>query len=160
LDSDACALDVVEAIYDDCIDTPKTKNSIRTVPLPQPLLAWLSDFRSRTKFKKYEDFILAGRLGVPGDAKRMLRDYIHPACEDLGIPPATWLTFRRTWATWADGKGVTPKMRGELMGNSAEVNQQVYTKVLPETLRYAVDVVGNELFRLFSNCSVSPKLVN
>jgi hypothetical protein len=53
--------------------------------------------------------------------------------------------------TWADGKGITPKMRGELMGNSAEINQRVYTKVLPETLRYAVDVVGKELF---SNCSV------
>ena len=43
------------------------------------------------------------------------------------------------------------------MGNSAEVNQQVYTKVLPETLRYAVDVVGNELF---SDCSVLPNTVN
>jgi len=43
------------------------------------------------------------------------------------------------------------------MGNSAEVNQNVYTKVLPDSLRYAVDVVGSELF---SNCSVSSETVN
>jgi len=48
-------------------------------------------------------------------------------------------------------------MRGELMGNSAEINQKVYTKVLPGTLRYAIDNVSSELF---SDCSVSSKTVN
>ncbi len=153
----ARTLSIEKAIYDDVIDSPKTKDSVRTVPLPQPIVQMLTTWKSRTKFGKPEDFIFAGRQGVPGDHKRMLRDYIKPACEDLGIPAATWLTFRRTWATWADGKGITPKMRGELMGNSAEVNQQVYTKVLPETLRYAVEVVGKELF---SDCSVLQNTVN
>jgi hypothetical protein len=35
---------------------------------------------------------------------------------------------------------------GEVMGNSAEINQQVYTKVLPDSPRYAVEVAGGELF--------------
>jgi hypothetical protein len=48
-------------------------------------------------------------------------------------------------------------MRGELMGNSAEVNDRVYTKVLPDNLRFAVNIVGGELF---SNCSVSCETVN
>jgi len=42
-------------------------------------------------------------------------------------------------------------MRGEVMGNSAEVNERLYTRVLPDTLRYAVEAVGSELF---SDCSV------
>ena len=43
------------------------------------------------------------------------------------------------------------------MGNSAEINQQGYTKVLPETLRYAVDVVGKNCS---VNCSVVTNSVN
>ncbi len=157
LDAGAKTLCITEAIYDEVLDSPKTKDSIRTVPLPEPIVQLLTTWRSHTKFGKAEDFIFAGREGVSGDPKRMLRDHIKPACKSLRIPDATWLTFRRTWATWADGKGITPKMRGELMGNSAEINQQVYTKVLPETLRYAVDVVGKELF---SDCSVLTNAVN
>ena len=49
------------------------------------------------------------RSPIVVNAARVLRDHIKPSCEDLGIPPATWLTFRRTWATWADGKGIIPK---------------------------------------------------
>jgi integrase len=154
-------LSIAEAIYDSVIDVPKTEKSVRTIPLPPIVGRLLSQWRQQTKYAGSEDFILAGRKGIPGDDARILRDYIKPACEDLGIRHATWLTFRRTWATWADGKGITPKMRGELMGNSAEINQQVYTKVLPETLRNAVEVVGNDLL---GNCSdivqFSPNTVN
>lgn len=157
-------ISIVEAVYDAVIDLPKTKNSVRTVPLPQLVVQLLIEWRSQTKYRKADDFILAGRKGIGGDHARLLRDYIKPSCEDLGIPPATWLTFRRTWATWADGKGITPKMRGELMGHSAEMNERVYTKVLPESLRRAVEVVGKDLLEdcseLFSNCSVLPNSVN
>jgi integrase len=149
-------LSIAEAIYDSVIDVPKTEKSVRAIPLPPSVVRLLSQWQLQTKYGKSEDFILAGRKGIPGDHARILRDYIKPACEDLGIPPATWLTFRRTWATWADGKGVTPKMRGELMGNSAEINQQVYTKVLPETSRNAVEVVGNDLLQ---NCSETPETI-
>jgi integrase len=152
-DSSAGELSIEEAIYDSIIDSPKTENSVRTIPLPPIVVRWLSQWHQQTKYGKPADFILAGRKGIPGDDARILRDYIKPACEDLGIPAATWLTFRRTWATWADGKGITAKMRGEVMGNSAEINQQVYTKVLPETLRRAVEVVGQDLIGDGSNCS-------
>jgi integrase len=91
------------------IASPKTKDSVRTVPLPEPVVQLLTTWRSRAKFRKVEDFVFARREGVSGDHKRMIRDHIKPACEKLRIPHATWLTFRRTWATWADGKGITPK---------------------------------------------------
>jgi hypothetical protein len=97
------------------------------------------------KRTKADDYILAGRKGVPGDPKSMLRDYVKPACAKLGLKPATWLTFPRTWNTWADGFGVSPKLRGFLVGNSAEINQTAYTKVIPENLRRAVESVGNVL---------------
>jgi len=54
--------------------------------------------------------------------KCVMRDHIAPACAALNMPRASWLTFRRTFATWADQQGVSAKQRGELMGNSAETN--------------------------------------
>src|SRR5688572_28472081 len=70
-----------------------------------------------------------GGLGVTGDGPRMLRDHIKPACVRLGFKPATWLTFRRSWSTWGEEELISPKIRGLLLGNSAEINQTVYTKV-------------------------------
>ena len=32
------------------------------------------------------------------------------------------------------------------MGHSAETNEQIYTKALPDTLRDVVEIVGKDLF--------------
>jgi integrase len=136
---------IVEAVYDHQIDTPKTLKSVRTIPLPQQAIVMLDQWKAKSKRTKPEDFILAGRRGVSGDHARMLRDHVKPACIASKIPVATWLTFRRTWSTWADGIGASPKMRGELMGNSEEINQRIYTKVIPDTLRVTVQQVSENL---------------
>jgi hypothetical protein len=69
----------------------------------------------------------------------------------------TWLTFRRSWNTWADGKGISPTMRGALVGNSEVINSQVYTKTIADSLRNAVEVVSDELC---ANCATAPEMVN
>jgi integrase len=150
-------IQVEEAIYDHVLNSPKTKKSVRSVPLPTESVEMLLAWQKETRYAKPEDFILAGRSGKAGDHARVLRGHIKPACRELGLPPATYLTFRRTWSTWADEKGVSPKMRGELQGNSEEINSRIYTKVIPDSLRVAVQSVGSELF---ANCAQSPKLVN
>ena len=43
------------------------------------------------------------------------------------------------------------------MGHSAEVNHRVYTKVIPDALRNAVEIVGGELL---ANCLHEPRFVN
>jgi hypothetical protein len=55
------------------------------------------------------------------------------------------LTFLRTFATWANENGVSAKQRGELMGNSAEINASVYTQTTDAGLRRAVEGVGATL---------------
>jgi hypothetical protein len=60
------------------ISSPRQKlRTVRTVPLPEPVVRLLTTWRSRTKRGKTEDFIFAGREGVSGDHKRMIRDYIN-----------------------------------------------------------------------------------
>jgi integrase len=49
----------------------------------------------------------------------------------LNLPNATWLTFRRTDASWAHDKGVPGKVVAHLMGHTnADVTLNVYTEVL------------------------------
>ena len=156
-DDKAATLMIRRAVYDKVFDTPKTEKSLRTIPLSEHVVAFLCDWRTKSKRTGPADFIIPGRKESPRDQKRMLNDHIKPACEALGLPKATWLTFRRTFSTWADTRGVSAKLRAELMGHGPEINQSVYTKVIPEALRNAVASVGSELF---ANCSQSPNWVN
>jgi integrase len=150
-------LTIRQAVYDKVFDTPKTQKSLRSIPLSDAVVAFLCNWRSQCTRTDPTDFIIPGRKAVPRDQKRMLQDHIKPACEALGLPKATWLTFRRTFSTWADTRGVSARIRAELMGHGPEINQSVYTKVIPEALRNAVANLGSELF---ANCSQSPKWVN
>lgn len=148
---------VQEAVYENVIDRPKTEKSIRVIPLPLPAVQLLRQWKDLAPRSGPEDFIFARRAGGPRCHKQVMRDHVTPACKALGFAGVSWLTFRRTFATWADQNGVTAKQRGELMGNSAEVNAHVYTQVMDHPLRLAMERVGSELF---SDCSVGTGLVN
>jgi integrase len=148
---------VQEAIYENVIDRPKTEKSIRLIPLSQQAIQLLSAWFEVSPRQAPEDFIFSRQNGKPKDQKQIMRDHIAPACSASGIPRASWLTFRRTFATWADQQGVSAKQRGELMGNSAEINQRVYTQVMDHPLRLAVERVSGELF---TNCSLEQGWVN
>jgi hypothetical protein len=115
--------------------------------------------------KSPDSFIFSKRNGTPKDPKQIMRDHVFPACEALGLRRPGWLTFRRTFATWADRNGVSAKQRGDLMGNSAEINAEVYTQVTDTGLRRAVECVGEQLFapakdKLFTDCSLFTEWVN
>ena len=74
---------------------------------------------------------------------------IFPACEALGLPHATWLTFRRTYSSWCHDKGVPSKVIAQLIGHAnVDTTLNVYTQVLEGALRSAAERVGSELFTI------------
>jgi integrase len=150
-------LTIQEAVYEGVIDRPKTALSLRVIPLSPALVHLLREWKKSAKRKAPDDFVFGSRDGKPKEHKQVMRDHIKPACKVLELPNVTWLTFRRTFATWADQNGVSAKQRGELMGNSAEVNAMVYTQVLDQGLRLAVERVSKELV---TDCSLSSEMVN
>ena len=159
-------LSIQEAVYDRVIGTPKTKGSRRVIPLSKEAVAMIEAWRKAAPKKLPDDFIFSTRQGTPKEPRQIVRDYIAPACRELGLPLAGWLTFRRTFATWADESGASAKQRGALMGNSPDINLQVYTKTTDDGLRRAVQEVGAALSstqkneQLFTNCSLSSESVN
>jgi integrase len=56
---------------------------------------------------------------------------IYPACQAVGLPRATWLTFRRTYASWAHEVGMPGKIIAQLMGHTkVDTTLNIYAQVL------------------------------
>jgi hypothetical protein len=56
----------------------------------------------------------------------VLRRSIFPACEALGLPHATWLTFRRIYSSWSHDK--PGKVVAQVMGYAnVDTTLNVYT---------------------------------
>ncbi len=78
-----------------------------------------------------DDLVFATWSGKPISPNNVLRRWVFPACAKLGLPNATWLTFRRTYSSWAHEKGVPGKVVAELMGHAkVDTTLNVYTQVI------------------------------
>ena len=149
LDETNGCLKLKEAVYDDQFDTPKTKAGMRVVPLSDPVLVMLREWRSRVKRRAPEDLVFGTRTGKPADSNNILNRHLAPACVALKLPRTTWLTFRRTYSSWAHDKGVPDKITAELMGHAnVYTTLNVYTQVVTDSKRAAAQRIGNELFSI------------
>jgi integrase len=91
----------------------------------------------------------------------VLRTWVWPACQAAGLPRATWLTFRRTYSSWAHDKGVPPKVVAAIMGHTkVDTTLNVYTQVLDGAARAAADRVGSELFRIVQKSETEAPLTH
>jgi integrase len=89
------------------------------------------------------------RSGKSISPNNVLRRWVFPACDALGLERATWLTFRRTYASWAHDKGVPGKVIAQIMGHArVDTTLNIYTQVLDGSLKTAADRVGSELFTI------------
>ena len=109
--------------------------------------------------------VFSTKMGTPILPNNVLRRFVFPACERLGLPRATWLTFRRTYSSWSHDRGVPGKVIAQLMGHAnVDTTLNVYTQVLDGSLREAVDKVGSELFTIVhkskeESCGTERKLL-
>ena len=99
-----------------------------------------------------EALLFATRLGTTISPNNVLRRAIFPACKRLGLPRATWLTFRRTYSSWSHDMGVPGKVVAQLMGHAnVDTTLNVYTQVLDGSVRDAVEKIGGELITIVHN---------
>ena len=103
----------------------------------------------RARQAELDNLVFATRTGKAISPNNVLRRSIFPACEVLGLPHATWLTFRRTYSSWSHEKGVPGKVLAQLMGHAnVDTTLNLYTQVLDGSLRMAVEKIGSELFMI------------
>lgn len=149
IDEHARVLTVREAVYDGTFDAPKTEAGLRQIPLSAAALQLINEWKHHAGKTTPDALVFSTRTGKAISPNNVLRRAIFPACKALELPNATWLTFRRTYASWSHDKGVPVKVVAKLMGHTnADVTLNVYTQVMDDSLRTAVDRVGGELFTI------------
>ena len=149
LDEPNRSLQVRAAVYEGVFDNPKTAASLRTLPLPDAALRLLVAWKAGTKGTAAHELIFSTFSGKPISPNNVLRRWVWPACEAADLPRATWLTFRRTYSSWAHDKGVPAKLVAQIMGHTkVDTTINVYTQALDGAARLAADRVGSELFRI------------
>ena len=97
------------------ISSPKTKNSIREIPLSAPLLKTLKDFISGRNKNEY----LFSKDGKKAIDVRNIQKRFKKALEDCNIRNVKFHVLRHTFATkWVD-KGLSVKILSEILGHSS-----------------------------------------
>jgi integrase len=145
-------LTVREAVYDGTFGTPKTEAGSRRIPLSATALRLVKEWKAHATDTQPDALLFATRLGTTISPNNVLRRAIFPACTRLGLPRATWLTFRRTYSSWSHDMGVPGKVVAQLMGHAnVDTTLNVYTQVLDGSVRDAVEKIGGELITIVHN---------
>ena len=107
-----------------------------------------------------EALVFATWSGKPISPNNVLK-HIVAAAKGLGLPKISWLTFRRTYSSWAHEKGVPGKVVAQLMGHAkVDTTLNVYTQVIDGALRAAVDKLGSELITIVHNPKAGVELTH
>jgi integrase len=153
LDLERRSLTVCEAVYEGQFGTPKTQAGLRQIPLSDNAVALLTPWRRRAEEKQKrlepEALVFATWSGKSISPNNVLRRWVEPATAKLELPRISWLTFRRTYSSWAHDSGVPAKVIAALMGHAkVDTTLNVYAQVLDHSLRSAADKVGRDLFTI------------
>lgn len=134
---------------------PKTKNSIRTIPIPKNILIKLKDHKveqSKNRLKlgdlySNNNYVFCDKLGYPIDDKKPARN-LKTILTKLGIEPIKFHGLRHTYATRLFEANVPPKTVQVLMGHyDISITLDIYTHVMEGTKLEAVEKL-NEIFTL------------
>lgn len=129
---------------------PKTKYSIRTIPLPEVIINELKRHKNiilKERLKvgeiyKDNDLVFPNEIGGYIDARNLTRRY-KAILLKAGIPYRKFHALRHTYATRLFENGVSLKVVQVLLGHSSmDITANIYTHVLPEEKIRAVDVLN------------------
>ena len=138
-------------VYEVIEQIPKTKNSIRTVPIPKSILFKLREYKIYQNKQKLllgenyinNNYIFTDDIGNPIDNKRPGRN-LKSILKKLDIEPIKFHALRHTYATRLFENNVPPKTVQALMGHSdISVTMDIYTHVMDDTKIKAVEKIDD-----------------
>ena len=147
-------LQVRESVHRGWFGPPKTRNSVRDLPLGGVLLAALLAHQRRCQQGSSEDLVFPSGKGTALCRNNLLRRVVYPACDRAQIPRVGWHSLRHFHATLLSESGEPFKVAQAQLGHAdVQTTLGVYTHVLPESQRRAVEKVESLVFPNF------PKMV-
>jgi integrase len=142
VDFSAGELQLTRAVVHQHVGDMKTEASQKPVPIDGALLNALVDWRKRTSYREFGDWVFASPdMGgkQPYWPETLLKCHVQPAARRLNITKALgWHSFRRTFATLLKGSGEDIKTVQELMRHAnSRLTLDVYAQALAPAKRAA-----------------------
>ena len=133
---------VVEAYVRGTWTTVKKEASERHIPLPRPLAAALLGLKRSTRWNGPDNPVFASRNGTPIDQHNIARRKLKPIVKELGIPWASWHSFRHTLASLADQAGMTLTERRRVLGHAGDRMTLHYSHADLERVREGLESIA------------------
>lgn len=137
--------------YEVIEQTPKTKNSIRTIPVPKNIINKLKSYKK----DQLEDILLVGeaynnnnyvfcdKLGNPIEDKKPGRN-LKTILKKINIEPMKFHALRHTYATRLFEANIPPKTVQSLLGHAdIETTMNIYTHVMKDQKLEAIEKLNN-----------------
>ena len=132
-------LRVEETVYDGHFDEPKSKHSVRLIPLGPLAKALLIERRKRI-FDDVSSLVFSSRKKTILDRRTLLSRQLKPAAKAAGLNNVTWHLLRHSNATLHDSLGTPLGTVQALLGHSSsEITRQVYLHSLAADRRAAAE---------------------
>ncbi len=161
VDFDRRLLYVRESLYEGRFGLPKTKSSVRDVPMSETLCSALTEHRDATSRKEPDGLVFCDERGQPLNPQKVLEEVIYPVCDTLKLPRVGWHAFRHTYATLLSELGESIKTTQALLGHSdLGTTLSVYTHAVPESQRRAVAKLDRVLFPSVPNFAAVSELTH
>ena len=139
-DFEGDVLHVQRRMYDGKIDTTKSRDSERRIPIPSALLERMN------ALDKAGEWIFHGRRGVALNPGNALKRYIRPVAKELEIDLGGWHDFRHTVATSLLRAGHGVKVVSQLLGHSdVAITLRTYDHVESDAFRAPLNQAANQL---------------
>lgn len=142
-------LRVERRIYEGRVSDPKTRSSVRELPLPAAILERLSGLRQ----SRCDGWVFQSRDGTPVNPGNALKRYIRPVVKALGLSIGGWHDFRHTLATRLLTTGTPLKIASGILGHSDARATLGYQHPCPEDFRAALEEVASQML-----CDVTTKV--
>ncbi len=132
--------------------SPKTKVSIRDVPMSEQVVELLTTHRQRCGSVDGESLVFPDTDGSPMNwEKRLNQGVLHPICKQLGLPKISWHSFRHSQATLMGQTGEPQRTAQAILGHGSSKTTDQYVHSVPESERRAMDKVAELLFPTVPN---------
>src|SRR6266478_1635938 len=128
-----------ETVYEGHFDEPKSRHSMRLIPLGPLAVAVLSERRKQGVVDS-SSLVFPSRVGGTLDRRTLLSRQLKPVAKAAGLGNVTWHLLRHSNATLHDSLGTPLGTLQELLGHSSsEITRQLYVHSLSEDRRVAVE---------------------
>jgi len=139
VDFDTAQLRVSQRYYRGEMDSPKTRASQRTLPLPPECIQALRRLQAVSRPEQKDALVFRTKKGTPYSDTNILHRQLKPAGQKIGAPWLSWHTFRRTHATLLQLAGGSLKDAQAQLGHTRlSTTLEIYTIPIPAHQREAV----------------------